>query len=103
MLAIAMTLAASCQAQNYTTIGDPDCGKWVTQPPGELVYRAWLGGYLNGLNGMYNSVAKNKVDALGKLGSMTQAYLWMDNWCKANPLSTVGAGGMSLFIELVKR
>jgi hypothetical protein len=32
-----------------------------------------------------------------------QAVLWMNNYCKANPLSDANEGGNALYQELVKR
>ena len=42
-------------------------------------------------------------DPLDALNSADQAYLWMDNWCKANPLKKVSEGAVSLFIELMDK
>jgi hypothetical protein len=40
-------------------------------------------------------------DSLQKV-SAQQIFLWMDNYCKANPLKTVVTGGYDLMDELRK-
>ncbi len=49
---------------------------------------------------MYNAANKKPTNPLGTLKSADQIFLWMDNWCKANPLKKVGEGGAELFVEL---
>ena len=87
-----------------TSFGVPDCGQWTSKTrPGSNI---WLSGYLNGLNKMFNITANKSTqgyDPLGALSSMDQAFVWMDNWCKANPLSGVDEGALILFAELVSK
>lgn len=84
-----------------TSFGTPDCGQWVkTARPSE---RAWLLGYLSGMNTVWDGEGNKPADPLGKLNSADQAYLWMDNYCKANPLKNVSTGAVDLFFELVKK
>lgn len=77
-----------------TTLGDPDCGQWVKSP--HPLDRVWLLGYLSGLNMAWNGNDKKPYDPLSKLSSRDQAYLWMDNYCKANPLKNVSTGAVNL-------
>jgi hypothetical protein len=35
--------------------------------------------------------------------SAQQIYLWMDNYCRANPLKTVDEGGILLYEEILKK
>ena len=79
----------------YTTFGKPDCGRWINQP--DDLYKAWLTGYLSGINTVASG---NSYDPLDQLSSAEQAYLWMDNYCRANPLNDVGAGAVKLYREL---
>lgn len=81
-----------------TIFGDSDCGEWVSNKNGS---RAWLLGFLSGINSMQANV-KYKYDPLGKLNSASQAFLWMDNYCKANPLMYVHEGALILYGELQK-
>lgn len=88
-------------ATSYRAIGMADCGEWVkSQTTGTQKQsdRAWLLGFLSGLN--QNDIYKN---ALAKISSAEQIYLWMDNHCKANPLKSVGEGGFKLMNELMQK
>jgi len=84
-----------------TVFGPPDCGQWVNaQPVQRPVYRSWLLGYLSGLNVRNDMANLRPRDPLDKLSSAEQAYVWMDNYCRSNPLSKVTVGGWTLFQEL---
>jgi hypothetical protein len=98
--AAAICLAAqSSFAQGTTTFGAADCGQWLAEKT--LARRAWLAGYLSGMNKVHTVLAKG--DPLGQLSSMDQAFAWMDNYCRKNPLETISVGGFDLFIELITR
>jgi hypothetical protein len=86
-------------SQTSTTFGSPDCGQWIAEKT--PMRSGWLMGYLTGLNWLHDMVGNNPKDPLDALNSADQAYLWMDNWCKANPLKKVTTGGVELFIELM--
>jgi hypothetical protein len=79
------------------TLATPSCGQWVQQrnPDGRTaeVYRFWLLGYVSGL-----AVASG-TDKLKSTDSAS-IELWMDNYCRANPLKYVDEGGTVLFNEL---
>jgi|APGre2960657404_1045060.scaffolds.fasta_scaffold237396_1 hypothetical protein len=96
---IAMTISGLVFAQTKTSFGMPDCGEWVKsqttgiQKQGD---RAWLLGFLSGLNENY--IYK---DALDKVSSAAQIWLWMDNYCKNNPLERVNQGAYKLLGELM--
>lgn len=81
-----------------TTFGDYDCGEWFTK---RNVARAWLLGYLTGINFMVAD-EKKRYDPLSNLNSADQAYLWIDNYCKANPLKQLSTAGNLLYLELQK-
>lgn len=106
LVALLLTISAlSAHAQtsdkSFTTaFGQPDCGEWVRSH--RQVDRAWLLGYLSGMNQIHNATDRKPTDPLDALNSAEQAFLWMDNWCKANPLKKVGAGAFELFIELMR-
>ncbi len=57
-------------------------------------------GYLSGINLM---VADKNKDPLDKINSAEQIFVWMDNYCRANPLKNVREGAQDLFIELQKK
>lgn len=82
-------------AHAITTFGGQDCGQWIANPN-----KIWLAGFLSGLN---VSVAKNLYDPLNQLGSLDQAVLWIDKYCRANPLNRATGAATLLFIELEDR
>ncbi|MBP0624006.1 hypothetical protein [Cupriavidus consociatus] len=87
-------------AHAITVVGTPSCGTWVAERAKNdwlnVKNIAWLVGYLTGM-----AVATD-VDAL-KNTDNESLYLWMDNWCRGNPLKNVSEGGVELFKELAKR
>lgn len=99
-----LLLTCASLATGQTSFGNYDCGQWFQGPQAA---KPWLLGYLTGINFavLANSSTKydplgKKYDPLGNLNSADQAFLWMDNYCKAHPLETVGVGGWFLFQEL---
>jgi hypothetical protein len=48
-------------------------------------------------------VANGKKDVLEKVSSLDQMILWMDNYCKNNPLNSAAMGAVDLFLELSKK
>lgn len=103
MFAVQALALATTNTSAGTTIGNHDCGQWFN-PQRREIARWWLLGYLSGLNGMYQMNVKREVDdPLAELGSADQAYLWMDNYCKANPLKNVNNGAVFLFVELLQK
>ena len=97
--AIAMTISGLVSAQ--TSFGSADCGEWVkSQTTGTQKQsdRAWLLGFLSGLN--QDDFFEN---ALNKVSSASQIFLWMDNYCKNNPLERVSGGAYKLLSELMNK
>lgn len=91
-------LVTSGAAHAQVSFGDYDCGQWFTaarRPPAQ----AWLMGYLSGMNEANAGTAK---EVLHKLNSADQAFLWVDNYCKANPLQSVSDAAKALYKELSK-
>jgi hypothetical protein len=56
-------------------------------------------GYISGLN-IGDEKARN---TLKNISSADQIFLWMDNYCKANPLKDVSYGAETLMEELRKK
>lgn len=84
-------------------MGARSCGDWLKyKPTGEdkawprMVAESWLVGYLSGI-----AVGVGK-DAL-KGASASSLFVWMDNYCQANPLDDIDDGGNKLYFELAKR
>ena len=97
-LIIGLLVISSSSWGQITVFGGSDCGRWVK---GDAVTKIWLMGFLSGMNIAMTS--QGKPDQLAKINSGEQAILWMDNYCKANPLKVVGDGAQELFIELSKK
>jgi hypothetical protein len=91
---IATTLSNTVLA--VTLIGSRNCDDWIKERT--VVDEAWLVGFLSGIN--VTGVTNN---ALNKIQSASQIHLWMDNYCKANPLHTVSKGAYQLFDELMAK
>jgi len=83
----------------FTAWGNVDCGHWLkpTSPAQLQIQRAWLMGYLSGVNARQ---AADKPDTLSKLSSPEQAYVWMDKFCQKSPLEKTATGAKQLFKEL---
>jgi hypothetical protein len=98
-LALLVAIAGPTHAQ--TVFGATDCGSWVNQPTEPR--KAWLLGYMSGLNVRHEVAGLKPPNALDKVSSANQIFLWMDSYCRANPLKNVGDGGWTLFKELMSR
>lgn len=100
---IALTLLASIaiSSSSYAVNirGASSCGKWV-KDRNERVFspsQAWLVGFLSGLAiGTDRDVVRVELDN-------DSIYLWMDNYCKANPLKDISDGGMNLAVEVMRK
>ena len=101
-----VAIAAACMAISVSATqvyGSSDCGTWVaakTEPLSRRAQELWLVGYLSGLNAMHDRTGLKPADPLGRVNSMTQVFLWMDNYCQANPLKFVVQGADGLWLEL---
>jgi len=93
----ATSLVQSASGQQ-NTIGEPDCGQWISRK--REPDKAWLLGYLSGASSWQVATKANIVE---QVGSVEQIYLWMDNYCKANPLSFLSDGGDKLIFELIAK
>ena len=101
MLAGLLAVSGSLHAQTATTFGDPGCSEWFAQP--NATKKLWLLGFLSGMNVATDRAATPPKDTLAQLGSASQAFLWVDNHCRANPQSTVEAAGVALMAELAQK
>lgn len=99
LLLLVCLATATFQASAGTVFGGADCGQWFNKARQDNA-KMWLSGYLSGLN---SAIGKQLGDPLGKLGSMEQAFLWVNNYCAKNPLSSLAEAGNTLYIELQNR
>ena len=95
-MAMAAAAVVSVHADTWMW-GVADCAQWLN-PPFALYNQYWLNGYMFG----HASGDVYRPNVLRESTS-EQAVLWMNNYCKANPLSDANEGGNALYQELVKR
>jgi hypothetical protein len=97
--AACLFLFVAGESNAVTNLGAPSCGKWtedLAYPPYRLYRQIWLEGFLSG------AAAGTGEDVL-KVSDRQSITLWMDNYCRANPLNSVHEGGVALFVELRKQ
>jgi hypothetical protein len=104
LVVLAIGFSASSNVIAVETLGIIGCGTWIknratpNQPTwSAVVDEFWLYGYLSGL-----AVGSN-VDILKVHPDKDSLNLWMDNYCKKNPLNIVQEGANDLFVDLNKR
>ena len=98
---ISLVLFLLCQSTSAEWVrGDPDCAMWVKPESSarELENRAWLIGFLSGFNMGFSMASSGTVGQRTAEFSFDSTnekiFLWMDNYCRTNPLSSAmyGAG-----------
>ena len=83
--------------------GSLDCGVWVharQENRGQArVYESYVLGFLDGI-----AVGEDREFWSGKARTVSRdaAYLWVDNYCRSNPLSMVVTAVFKLFKESAK-
>jgi len=104
----AITMALCClvlsatvfDAQAIIIRGGVSCGTWVKERPekqiGTALNQIWLVGFLSGM------ANESEKDVLRSTDN-NSIFLWMDNYCQANPLKQVSEGADLLFLELAKQ
>lgn len=92
-----MLTAMELGAKTIEVRGIRSCGEWVNDK--EILAfgnQTWLIGYLSGL------AVGTKKQLLS--GTDNQSiYLWVENYCRANPLRSLSDAGNALYFELVKQ
>ena len=104
----AIVLAASCllfsatafEAQAIEMRGSRSCGTWVSERSLKgleaVISETWLVGYLSGM------ASASEKDFL-KGTDNDSLSLWVDNYCRANPLKRTFDAGDALYFELIKQ
>jgi len=91
--------STSAGGEELPVFGTLSCGEWVQRagyPTGKITNEYWLAGFMSG-----QAVASKKnVLKDTDIASMT---LWIDQYCKNDPLSNTVTAGKNLFLELLKR
>lgn len=104
LTSIAVTLAACAWAASATgtdvlTIGDGDCGTFIEDKTKDGVrysqWKAWLAGFYTAHN-LTCDVTAACVPV--KTPSTAAMYLWVENYCRENPLDPVTAA-MWIFVR----
>lgn len=85
-------------AEGIRIEGTVDCGNWHESRSNRSA--VVLEGYLLGLiNGLAVGAKTDFWRYAGNTLSREQVYLWMDNYCRSSPLSTVLTGAVALMEE----
>lgn len=101
LICCALLASVLSPAHAFFTVGVPDCGQWIKSPNNN--HKAWLMGYMSGMSAMHTIHAPSIKDPLEQLSSAEQMFLWMDNYCRANPLKQVDDGAIQLWSELLSK
>lgn len=98
LVAFLMLYCGTTASQGVLNDGKLDCGDWVEARNAQRsqIYEGVLVGLLNG---MALGSGVEIWEGRGIRMSRTQAFLWMDNYCRTNPLDIVTAGAVALANE----
>jgi len=93
--------AVMFEAQAQVTIrGSASCGQWISDgrqnSERALLSERWLVGFLSGM-------AFHSGKDFIKGTDNPSIFLWVSNYCQANPLKEIVDAGNALFNELVKQ
>jgi hypothetical protein len=99
LLAVLIALMTT-SAHGVKIRGAPSCGAWTEDRPmrnlSSLVQQSWLLGFLSAL------AMETQKDFIAGTDNPS-LFLWMDNFCGANPLKDVADGGYQLYTELARQ
>jgi hypothetical protein len=95
-LLVSLPVWGSGKDSYYVTLGATSCGSYIEQRKDQKssAYNdtaMWVSGYLIA----YNYVEPDSNNSLGDT-DLNGVMLWLENWCRANPLKSV-ADGMEAF------
>lgn len=93
---------SACQAEVSVQGGYTDCGLWMRarQQNGAGQLESYAMGFLDGFS---SGKDREFWAADGRVISRDAVYLWLDNYCRSNPLNLLGTGLWKLFQERAKR
>jgi hypothetical protein len=100
ILLLSISAHASDKSGNYAILGagTSSCGSFVEARKNATatMYRTWLTGYFTALNLMspdtYNLLGSTDIDG---------AILWVENYCRANPIKNFENAAQALWVELL--
>jgi hypothetical protein len=95
-----LLLGVSFSASGVTIRGTPSCGKWVEDRAqkgwGAINSQSWVLGFLSGVAAATEKEIIKGIDN-------PSIFLWIDNFCKANPLKDVADASHELVLEQWKK
>ena len=93
LMLFAIEFASNGNAVEY--MGVTSCEEWVNRhSTNDSSMEEWLLGYLSGI------AAGKNIDLLGG-AERKSLFLWMDKYCKKNPLKRIDSGAHDLASELI--
>ncbi|HXX57593.1 MAG TPA: hypothetical protein VEI96_06295 [Thermodesulfovibrionales bacterium] len=100
LMVATMELAAARDKQGNLAvygIGSKTCEKFLQdrKDAADLSYHHWVGGYISG----FNTGSEETYDIVGTK-DFDSLMVWLENYCKANPLDAFGVATGKLMIEL---
>ncbi len=106
----ALALVSTCAwSSEYTNIGEGtnSCGSFISDKKEGghrlgLNYQ-WMSGYITGVNNRRAIADPNKESNLGSGLDSESMLLWLENYCRANPLNNLENAAGALVSELIKR
>lgn len=103
LLSMTLGYATSATAGSIQGAGAMPCGKWVTERAtgDHHMALAWIMGFMSSYNHYVESSPKRN-GVFGEIDHNSIA-LWMDNYCKSNPLESVYSGSYKLIEEMNKK
>lgn len=95
-----MLMLGDAAAQSVNIRGARSCGEWTQQRNKAgweaLATEAWIAGYLSGL-------AFQSGKSFLKGTDNPSLFLWIDNYCRTNPLDDVADASNELAAELIRK
>jgi len=98
------SVASSRESTANYLVGVPSCGAWIKQRAADKeIYEAgWLAGFLSGIS---TSLGNQRVKGRDFLedADMDSISLWVDNYCRDNPLDNLSTAGDRLVRTLINK
>ena len=98
ILFLCVTTWTNATAKTVTLLGLHNCGEWIAGQglPNGYAARNWLMGYLSGLS------MGSATDFLTNIDG-DSIFLWMNNYCRENPLNSITDGADVLSMQLLSK
>jgi hypothetical protein len=98
---------AGDKAFPVVALGAPSCGSWFDNSM-RLQNNWWILGFMSGTESEYriweqHLTQKAGPEPLAAIRDGSQVFLWVDKYCKENPLEDLVSAGRLLFLELQEK